>query len=87
MKLLISALEHSANIHLRYLVRELGDEVELCGIFDSSLGESIVDLRSTSIMGFVDALKKLPFFFRQFYQFFIVCFLFAHNDPPYRIAA
>ena len=23
----------------------------------------IVDLRSTSIMGFVDALKKLPFFF------------------------
>ena len=64
MKLLISALEHSANIHLRYLVRELGDEVELCGIFDSSLGESIVDLRSTSIMGFVDALKKLPFFFR-----------------------
>lgn len=64
MKLLISALEHSANVHLAYLVKELGNEVELSGIFDSSLGESIVDLRSTSVMGFVDAIKKLPFFFR-----------------------
>ena len=64
MKLLVSALEHSANVHLRYLTHELGDEVELCGIFDATLGESIVDLRSASIMGFVDAIKKLPFFFR-----------------------
>jgi lipid-A-disaccharide synthase len=64
MKLLVSALEHSANVHLAYLVKELGDEVQLSGIFDCSLGESIVDLRSTSVMGFVDALKKLPFFFR-----------------------
>jgi lipid-A-disaccharide synthase len=64
MKLLVSALEHSANIHLAYLVKELGDDVHLSGIFDPSLGASIVDLRATSIMGFVDALKKLPFFFR-----------------------
>lgn len=64
MKLLISALEHSANIHLSYLLKELGTDVQLSGIFDASLGESIVDLRATSIMGFVDALKKLPFFFR-----------------------
>ena len=64
MKLLVSALEYSANVHLRYLVKELGNDVELSGIFDSSLGESIVDLRSTAIMGFVDALGKLPFFFR-----------------------
>jgi len=64
MKLLVSALEHSANVHLKYLVQELGPEVDLSGIFDATLGESIVDLRSTSIMGFVDALKKLPFFFR-----------------------
>jgi len=64
MKLLVSALEHSANVHLRYLIKELGYDVELCGIFDASLGESIVDLRSTAIMGFVDALKKLRFFFR-----------------------
>jgi lipid-A-disaccharide synthase len=64
MKLLVSALEHSANVHLRYLIKELGSNVELCGIFDASLGESIIDLRSTAIMGFVDALKKLRFFFR-----------------------
>lgn len=64
MKLLISALEHSANVHLGYLVKELGNDVHLSGIFDASLGESIVDLRSTSVMGFVDALTKLPFFFR-----------------------
>ncbi len=64
MKLLVSALEHSANVHLRYLIKELGEDVILSGIFDTSLGESIVDLRSTAIMGFVDALTKLPFFFR-----------------------
>jgi lipid-A-disaccharide synthase len=64
MKLLVSALEHSANVHLRYLIKELSENVELSGIFDDSLGDSIVDLRSTAIMGFVDALKKLPFFFR-----------------------
>lgn len=64
MKLLVSALEHSANIHLSYLVKELGNDVVLSGIFDNTLGKSIVDLRSTSIMGFVDAIKKLPFFFR-----------------------
>lgn len=64
MKLLVSALEHSANVHLSYLIKELGDDVHLSGIFSSSLGESIVDLRSTSIMGFIDAIKKLPFFFR-----------------------
>jgi len=64
MKVLVSALEHSANVHLRYLTQELGSDVEMCGIFDTSLGKSIVDLRATAIMGFVDALSKLPFFFR-----------------------
>jgi lipid-A-disaccharide synthase len=64
MKLLVSALEHSANIHLGYLLKELGSDVKLLGIFDRALGESIVDLRSTSVMGFVDAIQKLPFFFR-----------------------
>ncbi len=64
MKLLVSALEHSANIHLKSVAKHLGDDVEFIGIFDNSLGESIIDLRSFSIMGFVDALKKLPFFFK-----------------------
>jgi len=64
MKVLVSALEHSANVHLAYLVKELGEDITLHGIFDHSLGDSIVDLRSTSVMGFVDAIRKLPFFFR-----------------------
>ncbi|WP_345971821.1 lipid-A-disaccharide synthase [Sulfurimonas diazotrophicus] len=64
MKLLVSALEHSANVHLKALKAELGDDVELIGIFDSSLGKPVVDLRSLAIMGFVDALKKLRYFFK-----------------------
>ncbi|WP_457746596.1 lipid-A-disaccharide synthase [Sulfurimonas sp.] len=64
MRLLVSALEHSANIHLKSLKQELGDDVEFLGIFDRELGEPIVDLRSLAIMGIVDALKKLRFFFK-----------------------
>ena len=64
MKILVSALEHSANVHLKSLKKELSDDVEFVGIFDSSLGSPIVDLRSLAIMGFVDALKKLRFFFK-----------------------
>jgi len=64
MKILVSALEHSANIHLKSLKKELSEETEFVGIFDSDLGESIVDLRSLAIMGFVDAIKKLKYFFK-----------------------
>lgn len=64
MKLLVSALEHSANVHLKALTTELGEDVELIGIFDDALGTPIIDLRALAIMGFVDALKKLRFFFK-----------------------
>ncbi len=64
MKILVSALEHSANIHLKSLKKHLNDTTEFVGIFDKDLGEPIVDLRSLAIMGFVDALKKLRFFFK-----------------------
>lgn len=64
MKILVSALEHSANIHLKSLKKELSEDVQFVGIFDSELGEPIIDLRSLSIMGFVDAIKKLRFFFK-----------------------
>lgn len=64
MKLLVSALEHSANIHLKSLKKELNDDVKMIGIFDKSLGDSIVDLQSLAIMGFVDALKKIRFFLK-----------------------
>ena len=64
MKLLVSALEHSANVHLKSLKKELREDVEFIGIFDKDLGEPIVDLRSLAIMGIVDAIKKLRFFFK-----------------------
>ena len=64
MKLLVSALEHSANVHLQRLVQELPEDTELQGIFTKELGSPIVDLRSLAIMGFVDAIKKLRFFFK-----------------------
>lgn len=64
MKILVSALEHSANVHLKSLKKELSDTTEFIGIFDSELGNSIIDLRSLAIMGFVDAIKKLRFFFK-----------------------
>ena len=63
MTLLVSALERSANLHLSHLLPYLND-VEIRGIFDSALGEPIVDLQSLSVMGFVDAIKKLPFFLK-----------------------
>ncbi len=64
MKILVSALEHSANLHLKSLKKELDADVEMLGIFDKNLGSPIVDLQSLAIMGIVDALKKLRFFFK-----------------------
>ena len=64
MKILVSALEHSANVHLKSLKKELHETTKFIGIFDSEMGESIVDLRSLAIMGFVDALIKLRYFFK-----------------------
>ena len=64
MKVLVSALEHSANVHLKALKAELGGDVELIGIFDRSLGDPVIDLRALAVMGFIDALKKLRFFFK-----------------------
>lgn len=64
MKLLVSALEHSANVHLTSLQKELGNDVEFIGIFDQKLGNPIVDLQSLAIMGLVDAIKKIRYFFK-----------------------
>ena len=64
MKILVSALEHSANVHLKSVTEQLPEDVELIGIFDKKLGKPIIDLQSLAIMGIVDALKKLRFFFK-----------------------
>ncbi len=63
MKLLVSALEPSSNLHLKEVLKHTTD-IELLGIFDQSLGEPLYDISQMAIMGVVDALKKLRWFFR-----------------------
>ena len=64
MKLLVCAMEASSNIHLKELKKYLSHDVELFGVFDKELGNPLYDLTALAIMGIVDALKKLRFFFK-----------------------
>ncbi|QKF68465.1 lipid A disaccharide synthase [Arcobacter venerupis] len=64
MKLLVCAMETSSNVHLKELKKYLSNDIELVGVFDKELGNPLYDLTSLAIMGFVDALKKLRFFFK-----------------------
>ena len=65
MKLLISALEPSSNLHLKEVLKHTQD-VELMGIFDKSIenGTPLYDISEMAIMGVVDAIKKLRWFFK-----------------------
>lgn len=65
MKLLVSALEPSANLHLKEVLKYTQD-VEITGIFDKTIsqGKPLHDISEMAIMGFVDAIKKLRWFFR-----------------------
>jgi len=63
VKLLVSALEPSSNLHLKEVLKH-SDEIELLGIFDQSLGEPLYDISEMAIMGVVDAIKKLRWFFK-----------------------
>jgi len=58
LKLLISALEPSANLHVEPILKALG-ECELFGIFDERFGTPLLPSRAFSIMGFVDAISKI----------------------------
>jgi len=58
MKILVSALEPSANLHLENLLLQIKD-VELRGIFDEKFGVPLISPKEFGIMGFVDAIKKL----------------------------
>ncbi len=64
MKILVSAMEASSNVHLKELKKHLSHDIEFVGVFDKELGNPLYDLTSLAIMGFVDAIKKLRFFFR-----------------------
>jgi len=63
MKLLVSALEPSSNLHLKEVLKYLPD-VELLGIFDQSLGDPLHDISQMAIMGLSDVLKKVRWFFK-----------------------
>ena len=63
IKLLVSALEPSSNLHLKEILKHTQD-IELLGIFDKSLGEPLYDISQMAIMGVVDAIKKIRWFFK-----------------------
>ncbi|PHS39139.1 MAG: lipid-A-disaccharide synthase [Sulfurovum sp.] len=65
MKLLVSALEPSSNLHLQEVLKHTQD-IELLGIFSKTLeqGTPLHDISEMAIMGVVDALKKLRWFFK-----------------------
>ncbi|HHO64929.1 MAG TPA: lipid-A-disaccharide synthase, partial [Epsilonproteobacteria bacterium] len=60
MKLLVSALEPSSNLHLKEVLKYT-ENVELIGIFDTRISPytPLHDISEMAIMGFIDALKKL----------------------------
>jgi len=65
MKLLVSALEPSSNLHLKEVLKHTTD-LELTGIFDTNIeeGTPLYDISEMAIMGVVDAIKKLRWFFK-----------------------
>jgi len=58
MKLLISALEPSGNLHIEPILNSL-DSYELVGIFDERFGKPLLPSSAFSIMGFLDAIPKI----------------------------
>ncbi len=62
MKLLVSAIEPSANLHLKEILNKWKMENEkwkMEGVFDKSLGEPIIDSNEFNVMGFFDVLPKI----------------------------
>lgn len=68
MRILVSALEPSSNLHLGEVLKHLNDDIEIIGVFDGNLilneklkKNALYTPRDFSVMGFVDVGKKLPF--------------------------
>jgi lipid-A-disaccharide synthase len=57
MKLLVSALEPSANLHLKPVLDEVDHQI--VGIYDKRFGDPIYDMSQFSVMGFLDVLPKI----------------------------
>ena len=59
MKILVSALEPSANLHLKEILKNFEDEFELMGIFSEELGTPYMKSSEFSAMGFVEVLPLI----------------------------
>ena len=55
MKLLVSALESSANLHLKEIIKDF----KIDGIFDKSFGSPLYPSSDFNVMGFSDVLPKI----------------------------
>ena len=58
MKLLVSALEPSANLHLESLLKKV-DNIEIDGIFDKRFGKAKYYSDKFSVMGIMDVIPKI----------------------------
>ncbi len=58
LKLLVSSLEPSANLHLKPILQKL-ENYELFGIFDEKFGKPYLPSSAFSIMGFIDVIPKI----------------------------
>ncbi len=62
MKILVSAIEPSANFHLRYILNKWkmeNEKLQIKGVFDKSLGNPVIDSNEFNVMGFFDVLPKI----------------------------
>lgn len=59
LKLMVSCLEASANLHLKPILDKL-ENYELFGIFDEGFGKPLLPSNAFSVMGFIDVLSKIP---------------------------
>jgi lipid-A-disaccharide synthase len=60
MKILVSSLEASANLHLKEILAHMDTEYELVGIFDKNLGQTpLYDSKEFSVMGIIDVFAKI----------------------------
>jgi lipid-A-disaccharide synthase len=59
MRILVSAIEPSANLHLKEVLKKIDKNCEIEGVFDKSLGNPIVDSNEFNVMGFFDVLPKI----------------------------
>jgi len=57
MKILVSSLEPSANLHLSEILKR--EKFEIVGIFDEKFGKPFYSSKEFSVMGFIDVLPKI----------------------------